>query len=235
MKQTVHPIPLKPMGFVNAFLITGERTILVDTGFPGSDAVIMAALSRYGVSPKSISLILITHGHIDHIGSAYALQQRLGAPVAVHESDQQAVRSGIPPALVPINFIGRMIKGRLENRIARPVEPDVVIIRGMDLGPFGVEGKVIETPGHTAGSISVVLPGGVVIAGDLLAGGTFKKNRPAQAPFHENLKQVAQSVRKVLNQKPTTIHVGHGGPLSPHEVRQFLEKDRALAAVTSPA
>lgn len=231
MTTTVIPIPLGAFGMVNAYLLRGERTILVDTGFPGSAGAILATLKRNGISAKSVSLILLTHTHIDHMGSAYDLREHIGAPVAVHESEMQSVRTGIAPSLVPITFLGRLIKGSIERRTARPFEPDIAIIRGMDLAEFGVEGKVIETPGHTAGSVSVVLPGGIAIAGDLACGGFANKKTPALAPFHEDLANVRASVKKLLKHKPNTIYVGHGGPLSAHAVREFTEHDRASAGI----
>jgi glyoxylase-like metal-dependent hydrolase (beta-lactamase superfamily II) len=48
----------------------------------------------------------------------------------------------------------------------------------MDMKAFGVDGKVVCTPGHTAGSISVVLSTGEAIVGDLLMGGMFRSGQP---------------------------------------------------------
>lgn len=235
MKTTLFPIPLSPFGIVNAYFVTGERTILVDTGFPGSAGAILAALKRNNIPPKSVSLILLTHTHIDHMGSAFDLREHIGAPVAVHESELQSARTGIPPALVPITFLGRMVRSNIERRTARPFEPDIAIIRGMDLAGFGIEGKVIETPGHTAGSVSVILPGGIAIAGDLACGGFLKKQQPALAPFHEDLAGVRASVKKLLKHKPNVIYVGHGGPLSAHAVLEFIDKHPSFAADLAPA
>lgn len=231
MKPTVIPIPLGPFRFVNAFLICAERTILVDTGLPGSAETILGAMKQHNVDPKAISLILITHAHIDHMGSACDLRERIGVPVAVHESEVRAVRTGIPPELNPINFWGRLMRGSIERRTTRGLEPDIAIIRGMGLAEFGIEGKVIETPGHTAGSVSVLLPGVGVIAGDLLSGHFLHREKPMQPPFQEDLGQVRESIKKVLQHQPATIYVGHGGPLSPSAVRSFLKTDRAFASL----
>ncbi|MBE3134759.1 MAG: MBL fold metallo-hydrolase, partial [Acidobacteria bacterium] len=64
-KVTVIPVSL---GFVKAFLVRGRKTIVIDTGTRGSGRKILAALERLGVKPRSVSLILLTHGHADHIG-----------------------------------------------------------------------------------------------------------------------------------------------------------------------
>lgn len=234
MKPEVIPVPLGPFGMVNAFLLRGERTILVDTGVPGSGEAILAAMKRNRIDPRAVSLILITHGHFDHMGSASDLRERLGAPAAVGESDLQALRTGVPPPLTPTCLFGRFARPFLDRRMVRRMEPDIVIIRGMSLAEFGIEGKVIETPGHTAGSVSVILPTGPAIVGDLLCGGMLRRTRPALPPFQDDIAQTRESLRKVLKSKPTAIHVGHGGPLSPSAARAFLESDRAFAATPAP-
>lgn len=95
--------------FTNAFLIRGEAgCVLVDTGNPGKAERILERLAKRDVAPDDIRLILLTHGHTDHFGSAAALRERTGAPVAIHALDADAVRQGIhqPDSLQPT---GRLI------------------------------------------------------------------------------------------------------------------------------
>lgn len=87
-------VPILPRGMVNSFLLIGERPIVVDTGVPGSAPKILAALAREGFAPGDVSLILITHRHVDHIGSAAAVKQATGAPVAVHALDAEWLGRG---------------------------------------------------------------------------------------------------------------------------------------------
>jgi glyoxylase-like metal-dependent hydrolase (beta-lactamase superfamily II) len=90
--------------FTNVFLIRGRTgCVLVDTGNPGKADRILERLAKRGVAPDDIRLILVTHGHVDHFGSAAELRERTGAPVAVHALDAEAVRQGIhrPDSLHP--------------------------------------------------------------------------------------------------------------------------------------
>ena len=99
-------------GQANVFLIQGDGgNILVDTATPGKADHILASLAAHGVLPEDIRLILITHGHIDHFGSAAALRERTGAPVAVHAGDAEALRQGVhqPDSLEPTGGLLKLL------------------------------------------------------------------------------------------------------------------------------
>ena len=150
-------IPIS-LGMVNTFLIKGIRSILVDTGIPGSEKKILEKLSLHGVKPTDISLILLTHCHSDHFGSAAALKEITGARVAIHQSEAEALRQGMNVDIVPTGGFGRFFKLLMSGTTQfPPVEPDILIEQELSLDEFGGEGKVISTPGHTSGSMSVML------------------------------------------------------------------------------
>ena len=58
-----------PLRFANSYLVIGEKTIIVDSGDPGFSRGILQAMEKNEVKKTDISLIFITHGHIDHYGS----------------------------------------------------------------------------------------------------------------------------------------------------------------------
>uniref|UniRef100_UPI004047A481 MBL fold metallo-hydrolase n=1 Tax=Flavobacterium sp. TaxID=239 RepID=UPI004047A481 len=67
-----------PLGMINCFLIEGEKKhILVDTGVPNSEAKIIKQLKQHNIKIEDIALIIITHGHIDHFGSAKELKDKV--------------------------------------------------------------------------------------------------------------------------------------------------------------
>jgi hydroxyacylglutathione hydrolase len=152
-----------PIGLsgVNAFLIKGKRSVLVDTGLSKDSSVIMERISSLGVDPNDISLILLTHCHYDHCGNASYLKKMIGAKVAVHKLNADALKNGTNEEITPFGF-----KGKLADLLAKllmpeqpfeGVTPDILIDEEMNLEDFGIKGKAIFTPGHTPGSISVVL------------------------------------------------------------------------------
>lgn len=213
-----------PLGLTTAFVVRDRGVLLIDTGNPGDEAAILAAMRGAGIRPDEVSLILVTHGHPDHCGSADALRDRTGAPVAVHEVDAGLMRRGTDGLLFPARALLRLF-GLAAGRVSIPdttgVEPDILIEGPADLGAFGVRGRVIPTPGHTPGSVSVLVAGGSVIVGDLLSA-LLPGGRP-RLPFTTDDPAAARrSLRALLTFGPERIYAAHGGPWSGIEVwRRF--------------
>jgi hydroxyacylglutathione hydrolase len=223
MSQQVSLVIQISLGWANVFVIRGKRPVLVDTGFSGSATAIIDKLHDNGIDPDWLSLILITHGHADHFGSAAEIKKQTGAPIAVHKLDAEALTKGQDPALKPTGFVGRMLMPMLRRRgpaKAPPVKPDILIGDELDLKKYGVDGRVIHTPGHTPGSLSVVLPNGEFIVGDLIMRGLLRFWQPNYPLFADNMSQIDKSLKLILRKKPTRIYCTHGGPFHPEAVQR---------------
>jgi hydroxyacylglutathione hydrolase len=222
------PVRVVPIsfGFVSVFLLLSERPVLVDTGMPGSEARILQALARAGFAPRDLALILLTHAHADHTGSLAALRAATGAPVAIHEGDAPALRTGQSAVLTPNGRFGRIatsLTRRLPLKQQPPTEPDVVIGGELSLEPYGLPGRVLSTPGHTPGSVSIVLADRQVLAGDLIMGGMLLGRRTPGYPFAvDDLAQTRASIERLLALAPQRIWASHGGPFEPAAVRSWL-------------
>jgi hydroxyacylglutathione hydrolase len=211
------------LGFSKAYLITDKKSILVDTGAPREAEKILAAVQKAGINPKDISLLLHTHGHFDHAGSAAALKRKLNIPIAVHTNDAFMLRQGINGEIKPRNLEAQFIKVIVPNSF-EPSEPDILLEEEMSLTDFGVNAKVIFTPGHTKGSLTVLSENNEAIVGDVMmggwVGGALFGSRPNYHYFIDDLDQVHASIKKIMQFKPTTLYVGHGGPLDGKDVLQ---------------
>ncbi|MEU6975039.1 MBL fold metallo-hydrolase [Streptomyces sp. NPDC046371] len=108
-----------------------------------------------------------------------------------------------------------------------PFGPDVLVTGETDLEDFGITARIMPTPGHTAGSVSVLTAGGDLVAGDLIANSFFGpvRGRPADPPFHDDPVLNLASLRKMLALNPTSLHVGHGTPLDPDRVRRWASRE----------
>lgn len=218
-----------PFNMVKSFAIKGEKTILIDTGVPGSADNILKELRKHQIENSDISLIVLTHSHSDHSGSAKALKTLLDVPILIHKAEAKDLELGRKRPYFPTGLAGKLWKNS-PPAVAGfdPVAPDIIVEDEMDLAQFGVAAKVIYTPGHTPGSVSVVVENNIVIAGDLLAGGVIiggiaNHSRPMLPPFQEDIPTTRKSVQKVLDLQPKTIHVCHGGPLHVPSVHRMIK------------
>lgn len=214
--STVRIVQIK-LRLSNAYLVLGERPILVDTGSPGEMDRLVGALQEAGVAPRDLALILHTHGHVDHAGTTKALKALSGAPVAVHSADADLLRRGENGPVTPSGWLGYWVR----PFVVKPfdaVEPDVVLERETDLSAYGIRARVLFTPGHTAGSLTVLTEAGAAIVGDVLMGGftngAFAASQPEYHFFINDRAALHQSLRRLVALAPSTIYVGHGGPLS---------------------
>jgi hydroxyacylglutathione hydrolase len=219
-------IPIK-LGYVKSFIIKGDKAVIVDTGYPGNGERILDSLRENLINPSDISLIMITHGHIDHYGSADELRKLTGAPVAMHRADAEYLKKGLHYIGMPTCLFAKIFKSLFIKKdpiLSKSLEVDVVFEDDIDLQNFGVNGKVIHTPGHTAGSVSIILSDGTAIIGDLMMGGFLRRRTPHLPLFANDLGQLGQSIEKIIQLSPNVILASHGGPFTKEAVGRFLGK-----------
>ena len=207
---TLHLGGRNPLKSHNAYLIRGSRHALVDPGPPGTAGELLEQLSRHRISLGDIGLIVLTHGHPDHFGSAAQLKEWTRAPLAVHELDAEYVSFGSIPVLKPVTRLGSVFKSLFAMK-TDPVEPDIMLHEGDKLSRYAGRGRVMQTPGHTAGSISILLPDGMCVVGDLVMRGLSARS-PSMPWFAESVSEVRESLQRVVNAGAKTLLVGHGGP-----------------------
>ena len=210
----------------NAYLVQGRQTILVDTGAPGDETRILAAMAQAGVTPHDLALILLTHGHGDHAGSAAALTRETGAPVALHRADLGQVQAGRNDRLNTTGLEARLVRPFVDKPFPA-FTPSLLLDDGVsliDLGvDLGADAHVLPTPGHTPGSVALILSDqGDAIVGDVLMGGwmggTLRPSRPNVHYFVDDAAAVQESMERLLALTCVRWHVGHGGPLRHDDV-----------------
>ena len=237
-RTEIIPIPILPLNMVNAHLIRGdEGCILVDTGIPGSERKIEGVLSRHGLAFKDIKLIVVTHAHTDHAGSASRLRALSGAPILAHRSDADFYNRKMPMTFCPTGLVGKLfLKTPFPHQPYEAFEPDIMMSDGdlVNLLDFGVDGVVHHTGGHTPGSIALELSSRDALVGDLVAsgiliGGIAFTHRAIRPPFEDDPQRVARELRRMLKGGSERFYMGHGGPLGAAEV---LRHTQVLATIT---
>lgn len=217
-------IPLKlPMS--NAFLLRGERPFLIDSGSPNDLPALTRQLKRHDVRLEEIALLIITHAHFDHAGTAAAIQRIAGCPVVAHRLESDCLASGQNAPIIPVHPLGKMLMPFMGAGFA-PASADILMDDALDLSPYGVAAQVIFTPGHTPGSVSILTDEHQTIVGDLCGGGwplgQFQPGRPRYHYWASSLDDVQASLKRVFSFQPAKIHVGHGGPLDGREAVKFF-------------
>ena len=213
----VHRIRLRAS---NCYLLRSEGVIVVDAGLRREGASILRAKKRLGISPSDMTLILLTHGHLDHAGSAAELAAMTGAPVALHKADAAYLIEGqsVPAPVISRwgRGISRLLSTSFMQRLTSIGEfaPDILLgDEDFPLHPYGIPGTVVHTPGHTAGSVSALLEDGRAIVGDLAMNGLpALQRKPGPPLIAQDLPELKRSWRTLYERGATTLYPGHGAP-----------------------
>ena len=176
-------------------ILLGDGVVLVDTGVPGSETAILAAVEELGRTAGDVTDIVITHADGDHVGSLAALVEATGATVWASAQEADVIE-GLTPAR----------SGDVQRRVSvdrRFQAGETLPLRG------GIETH--DTHGHTQGHVSLFLRDGrILIAGDAL------NNRDGSgvsgsAPEHTaDAADARASVTALAALEPDTIVFGHG-------------------------
>jgi glyoxylase-like metal-dependent hydrolase (beta-lactamase superfamily II) len=199
-------------GFLNLTLMLDEQNgnTLVDAGLPGQAEVIGAALTEVGIEVRDLRRIIFTHQDLDHVGSGAALVRQSGARVLAHPADSPHIEG----SLRPLKFTPEMLAQRPQMREVlerlEPVRVDEHVEDGDRLDLAGGT-RVIFTPGHTPGHLSLYLERPrVLVAGDALTAEGGHLNGP-NPPLTLDVRAAARSVRRLADLEIDTIVCYHGG------------------------
>ncbi|MFD7920338.1 MBL fold metallo-hydrolase [Streptomyces sp. NPDC059740] len=209
-----------PVGHVYALTLPDDGWALVDTGVPGSAPAILDALAQLGAHPADLRQIVLTHSHIDHMGSAADLVEATGARVLAGAADAPVIQ-GHTPELPPALTDGeRPLLAQVQAGLAAAGQPplrhvtvDTVLHDGDTLDGWGRPVHVLHVPGHTPGSIALHLPGtGTLLTGDTVGAAP---GRAVLGPFNTDRAQaIASFHRMAALDGLRAVCVGHGTPLT---------------------
>src|ERR687890_1500845 len=207
--------PQEPESFLNLTLIVDERNgnTLVDAGLPGQAEAIGAALLGAGIGVRDLRRIIFTHQDLDHIGSGAALVRQSGARVLAHPADTPYIEGELRPLKVTPEMLEQRPQMREVLERLDPVGVDEYLEDGARLELAGGI-RVIFTPGHTPGHLSLYLERSkVLIAGDALRAERGSLTGPNPSMTLE-MGTALQSLRRLAGLEIDTILCYHGGVVS---------------------
>lgn len=215
------------MGHSNSYLIiSGGQGLLVDAGCPGKIKNVQTALEQNNLMFTDIVLVILTHTHYDHTGCLAEIKKRSGAKVLVHASEKGYLEKGMTPFPEGTMWFSKIISGigntlMVSKSKYQPVNPDIVVRGDYDLGKYIPGAKVISTPGHTAGSISLVIGDEAAFVGDTLFNvmpwGVFP-------PFANDIPELLISWKRLIAAGCRTFYPGHGKPITLQKLKASYEK-----------
>ena len=214
------------VGYSNSiFVVNGSKTILVDTGVKGHLQRFKILFKQFNIKPTDIKLIVLTHTHYDHTGNLIELVNLTGAKVLVHKNEFENLKNGLTHIPKGTSFKTRFIAelGRFVYPMfasPKPFVADIININEFNLNEFGIDGKIISTPGHTNGSQSVLLDK------KLISGDTFLnlKNGTIFPYFANDPKTLLETWQTLFDLGVEEIYPGHGPKMKVEKVFPEFEK-----------
>jgi glyoxylase-like metal-dependent hydrolase (beta-lactamase superfamily II) len=220
-----------PLGVTRCYLVQDKGVILIDGGTPGKLSLFLNFIKKHSINPKQVTLIVQTHGHWDHIGSTKAIKEVTGAQIAMHKPDKEWLEKSsnqLPPLPPGVTNWGRVLMKLMSGNYMRSVKLTATNVdielqdSEFSLTSFGIPGKVVYTPGHSPGSVSVLLDTGDAFVGDLTMNGMPFGFSPCLPVFAEDPKKVRESCKLLLDMGAKKFYPGHGNPFSSDVVRKLL-------------
>lgn len=196
-------------GSVNTYLIEEHgRAVLVDTGRNGFEEKVLAQCQK-----TKVELIVLTHGHADHVQNTAYLRKELGVPVALHKEDLSLIKDNFTE---PLRFQG-MLGMAVAEVTAKSFEtdripefaPEIFIGEGDWLKDYGINARIMGLPGHTRGSIGIDLDEKAVIVGDALMNMFY----PGLSLVYWNRAEMLKSADKISALGARKVYFGHGSPV----------------------
>jgi glyoxylase-like metal-dependent hydrolase (beta-lactamase superfamily II) len=208
----------------NCYLITyGPELVLIDTGMRGSSKKIEKYLNGLEKNLSDIKYIIITHADPDHIGGAMEMRMLTGAKVVIHAGEMPALAGDSSSRLRNKSRIVKILSVILSGLIRFPlVRPDIVLEENTEIAGF----KIVNTPGHSDGSISIYQPGKVIFVGDALTSDAKGNLRQPMKALAADMVQAKETVKMITELEFDTLLVGHGAPVkgdAVNKVKKLLE------------
>ncbi|MBO5952817.1 MAG: MBL fold metallo-hydrolase [Oscillospiraceae bacterium] len=167
-----------------------ESCVIIDPGY--QPETILAHLRKEGLTPEAI---LLTHGHFDHVGAVRPLAEALGCPVYLCKEDLS-----LPPVMTdgPLHYTHTYTEG------------DALALAGLTF-------RVLQTPGHTPGSVCIVAEDAMFCGDTLFAGSCGRVDFPGSS-----VADMRRSLARLANLTENyTVYPGHGGPSTLREEQQY--------------
>ncbi len=216
-------------GRSNVFLLYGAgKNILIDSGPAMIWRTLRNRLVKHNI--HSIDFLILTHSHFDHAANAKRIKLLFGAKVIIHKSESECLGNGINPVTRGTNFLYRFFITFLNKSIAGflsydPCDSDYLADSEFCLGDYGLNASILHTPGHTPGSMSLIIDNEVVIVGDSMFG-IFRNSIYPPVAAEPGL--MIESWGKLLDTGSSLFLPSHGSAVTRDLVEREYNKRKSI-------
>ncbi len=194
-------------GNVNCYIVAdNDNAILIDTGRKKYREKILEKCKEFHVS-----LIVLTHGHMDHCQNAAYLANALHIPIAMNKKDMDLIPDNRKQYLLAKTLLGKIVLSvslsSFEKDSLEVFEPILYLKNGDDLSEYGIAAKVVELPGHTKGSIGIEIEDNLFV-GDALMNMFYS----TVSMLYVDEQEMISSAKYISELGEKTIYFGHGKP-----------------------
>ncbi len=215
-------------GRSNSFLVSSnDKFLLVDTGRKNSWKKLSKNLDEI-LGENKLSALILTHTHFDHCENAAKIKEKYQGKIIVHVNEANYLKTGTSPLPLGTNILTRFLINNLSKKTSsnpnfEPTDFDIKIDQKYDLKSWGINAFILPTPGHSTGSISVIIDNELAIVGDAMFG-VFKWS--IYPPFADNTKIMINSWGKLLETGCLTYLPGHGTEISVNLLKRHYAKHK---------
>jgi glyoxylase-like metal-dependent hydrolase (beta-lactamase superfamily II) len=214
------------IAFSSYLIETPAKLFLVDSGFRWFEGLIVGKARAIGRSLDDLALAVLTHPHIDHVGSIAALLERTDFEIAAHPASRDALATGgrafSPPTKPWTRAVQWLATSALPLLRLPAIVPTIAPTDGERLDRFGLPGALYFTPGHSKWCISLLLDDGTAFAGDLIIGPGHMTRGVAPPAMAADPIGAIHSMKKLLNAGAKRFMPAHGRAFGAVEVRAMI-------------
>ncbi|MFN8256327.1 MAG: MBL fold metallo-hydrolase [Bacteroidales bacterium] len=198
-------------GRCNVFIVSnGINNLMVDASVSRLWAKLQKQIVK--LSLKNIDCLILTHAHFDHAANANKVKEKYKIPVIIHKNEAGYLTAGeniLPNGTTfftkPLmKFVGKKLSPKFNYE---PCIPDLLLDEIYDLKEFGIKACLIHTPGHTTGSMSLIVDDEIALVGDAMFGVFSGSVFP---PFANDVALMVESWGKLLETKCNIFLPSHG-------------------------
>ncbi len=214
-------------GRCNSYLlINREHHLLIDVGRTNNGARLCGRLDRCGVKQESLRAIVLTHCHFDHAENAAMIKEKYQTRLMAHRLETGFLAKGENPPIHGTLAWTKLLTGLLMTpwmvRLLKypPAHCDLAVDDVLDLHDLGFHARIVHTPGHSPGSMSVVVDDEIALVGDTLFGVWPGSVFP---PFAADPVVMMNSWAKLLETGCRIFLPGHGSERARHLLKQQMK------------